>query len=81
MERLTGTVREWNRTYGFLTWFMESPQGARRRQSFVHYSEILMPGRRELQPGQTVEFELEQDDTGRERAIRVEIIQPAETAA
>ena len=81
MERIQGTVREFRGTYGWITWYMESGQGARTRQTFVHQSALLMEGYRQLHPGDVVEFELETDDTGRQHAVRVRIIQPAETAA
>jgi len=78
--RVQGTVREWKYTFGFITWFMETGQGTKQRQTFVHWRD-LMDGYRELCPGDVVEFEVEADTTGRQHAVRVQVLQEAPTAA
>jgi CspA family cold shock protein len=58
-ERVKGTVKWFNGTKGF--GFIEREGGA---DVFVHYSAIRGEGFRNLEEGQSVEFDLEQDPKG-----------------
>lgn len=62
-ERVTGTVKWFNRDkgYGFI-----SQEGA--DDVFVHYSAIVGQGFRNLEEGQTVEFTVEQGPKGLQAA-------------
>jgi CspA family cold shock protein len=75
--RQQGMVREWRGGFGFITY--RDPTG-RSRNVFVHFSEILMAGYRQLSPGDLVEFAIEEGPRGT-HAVRVEVVQSAETAA
>ena len=61
-----GTVKWFNnvRGYGFIT----STDG---KDYFVHYSSILMDGRKQLSQNDIVEFEIGNGETGREQAVNV----------
>lgn len=68
-ERITGTVKWFNRVkgYGFIT----QPDGA---DVFVHYSAIRGEGYRNLYEGEQVEFTVQDTDKGPQAAdvIKVE---------
>ena len=63
---MQGTVKFFNvkRGYGFIT----DTEG---KDTFVHYSNILIDGFRTLEKGDIVEFEIEQDTKDRDQAINV----------
>lgn len=58
-ERVKGTVKWFNGAKGF--GFIEREEGG---DVFVHYSAIRGEGFRNLEEGQSVEFDLEQDQKG-----------------
>ena len=58
-ERVTGTVKWFNAAKGY--GFIERPDGD---DVFVHYSAIRGQGFRNLEEGQTVEFQVEQSPKG-----------------
>jgi CspA family cold shock protein len=58
-ERVKGTVKWFNGAKGF--GFIEREEGD---DVFVHYSAIRGEGFRNLEEGQSVEFELQQDPKG-----------------
>lgn len=58
-ERTKGTVKWFNGAKGF--GFIEREEGG---DVFVHYSAIRGEGFRNLEEGQSVEFDLEQDPKG-----------------
>jgi CspA family cold shock protein len=58
-ERVKGTVKWFNGAKGF--GFIEREEGG---DVFVHYSAIRGEGFRNLEEGQSVEFDLEQDPKG-----------------
>lgn len=63
---MTGKVKWFNnqKGYGFLT----TDEG---NDVFVHYSSILMDGRKSLHEDDIVEFEIGEGTTGREQAVNV----------
>lgn len=69
---MTGKVKWFNnqKGYGFIT----SEEG---KDVFVHYSSILMDGRKSLNEGDIVEFEIGEGTTGREQAVNVKIVRTA----
>ncbi len=69
MERQTGTVRKFDKTYGFIR-----PDNGHGKDVFVHYTEIESEGvgRRTLAEGQIVSFEVEEAEKG-PKAVRVRI--------
>jgi CspA family cold shock protein len=67
---MTGTVKWFNATKGF--GFIAQETG---EDVFVHFSAIQMNGYRELQEGQKVQFEVENDPRGKGlRANNVTVI-------
>ncbi|HXB71634.1 MAG TPA: cold shock domain-containing protein [Candidatus Acidoferrales bacterium] len=72
--RKIGTVREWDKTFG---WIVSEAGG---RNVFVHQSEIVeMPGFRKLYAEDRVEYELEETYRG-PRAVRVKLLEEAPEA-
>ena len=67
-SRQLGTVRSWSRTFGFIE-RDDSGEGL-----FVHQSDLLMQGYRELTAGQRVEFDIVQSERGL-RAVEVEVVE------
>ena len=67
-ERVTGTVKWFNGSKGY--GFIEREGGS---DVFVHYSAIQGEGFRNLEEGQRVEFEIEQDRKGL-RAANVTVL-------
>lgn len=65
-----GTVKWFNprRGYGFLT-------GEDEIDYFVHHSNIEMEGFRTLKEGQSVSFEIGEDDEKRNIAVQVKVIE------
>lgn len=62
---MRGTVRWFNRKgYGFIT-------DSEGKDTFFHHSKILMDGFRTLDEGDIVEFEIGNDNNGREQAVNV----------
>lgn len=55
----TGTVRYWKNSFGFIT-----PDDAKTRDVFVHFSVIEGEGYRELAVGEKVEFTAEKVEKG-----------------
>lgn len=70
---MTGKVKWFNdqKGYGFIT----NEEG---NDVFVHYSSILMDGRKTLHEDDIVEFELGEGTTGREQAVNVKVVKTAE---
>ena len=58
-ERYTGTVKWFNATKGY--GFIGREQG---EDVFVHFSALQMDGFRKLEPGQRVEFSIEEGPKG-----------------
>lgn len=71
-QRLQGHVRVWAGPYGFLAY----NDGGRARNVFVHHSAIQKAGWRELNVGDLVEFEIEEDYHG-PHALRVKVLESA----
>ncbi|NMC52917.1 MAG: cold-shock protein [Chloroflexi bacterium] len=67
-ERVTGTVKWFNTSKGY--GFISRPEGP---DVFVHYSAIEAEGFRNLEEGQTVEFNIEEGPKGLQ-ASKVHII-------
>lgn len=67
-----GTVKWFNNQKGY--GFLRSEEG---NDVFVHYSSILMDGRKSLHENDIVEFEIGEGTTGREQAVNVTIIKTA----
>jgi CspA family cold shock protein len=67
-ERVTGTVKWFNGAKGY--GFIEREEGS---DVFVHYSAIQGEGFKNLEEGQSVEFDVEQDQKGL-KAANVAII-------
>ena len=65
-----GTVKSWYDVKGFGFIVQEGGTG----DIFVHYSSIMMEGRRHLNPGQQVRFRLEKRDKGL-TALDVEVLE------
>lgn len=55
-----GVVKRFNKIKGY--GFIEPAGGG--KEIFVHFSEIASDGYKELQPGQTVSYELKQGEKG-----------------
>lgn len=70
---MTGKVKEWDAAKGF--GFIERQPGM-RRDIFVHHSDIVseLPGRRNLEPGQFVSFDVTENEKG-PRALRVSVVE------
>mmetsp|Transcript_32609 Transcript_32609/g.100933 ORF Transcript_32609/g.100933 Transcript_32609/m.100933 type:complete len:143 (+) Transcript_32609:136-564(+) len=66
-DKIAGTVKWFNtvKGYGFIT--PESGGG----DVFVHQTQIYSRGFRSLAEGETVEYEVEMDEAGRQRAVSV----------
>ena len=58
--RETGTVKKWmdDKGFGFIT----CEKG--KKDVFVHFSQIVMHGRKTLEPGQVVEFTVVETEKG-----------------
>ena len=69
LDRETGVVKWFNDTKGF--GFIIPDTDAHGGDVFVHYSDIQGDGFRMLLEGQSVEFEVGEQDDGRSRAIDV----------
>jgi cold shock CspA family protein len=69
LDRETGVVKWFNDTKGF--GFIIPDNDAAGGDVFVHYSDIQGDGFRMLLEGQSVEFEVGEQDDGRARAIDV----------
>jgi CspA family cold shock protein len=67
-ERVTGTVKWFNTSKGY--GFISRPEGP---DVFVHYSAIEAEGFRNLEEGQTVEFNIEEGPKGLQ-ASKVHIV-------
>lgn len=67
-ERVTGTVKWFNTSKGY--GFISRPEGP---DVFVHYSAIEAEGFRNLEEGQTVEFNIEEGPKGLQ-ASKVQLI-------
>lgn len=69
---MTGKVKWFNeqKGYGFIT----SEEG---KDVFVHYSSILMDGRKSLHEDDVVELEIGEGTTGREQAVNVKVVKSA----
>lgn len=70
---MTGKVKWFNdkKGYGFIT-------DSEGKDVFVHYSSILMNGRKSLHEDDFVEFEIGEGTTGREQAINVAVVKSDE---
>lgn len=66
---MRGIVKWFNdqKGYGFIT-------DENSKSHFVHYSSILMDGRKKLSEGDIVDFEIGNGTTGREQAVNVQPI-------
>ena len=75
-KRYKGTVKSFakNKGYGFITW----QEG--QRDVFVHFSAIARSGRRNLEPGEVVEFSIKETPQGIQ-AAHVIPMQPRRTDA
>lgn len=64
----TGTVKWFNprKGFGFIT-------GDDNEDVFVHYSAIISDGYRTLEQGQSVTYDITQDESGRTLATNVEV--------
>lgn len=71
--RLRGHVRVFTGTYGFIA---TQDEARRVKYVFVHHKAIEKAGWRELNVGDAVEFEIEQDFRG-VHAVRVTVVDPA----
>lgn len=66
---MKGTVKWFNVKKGF--GFITDSEG---KDHFVHYSSILMDGRKQLSEGDIVDFEIGTGSTSREQAVNVQPI-------
>jgi cold shock protein len=66
-ERQTGTVREFDDAMGF--GFITPDDGG--KDAFVHFSAVLVAGRRTLPAGQRVSYRVQEDDKRRPEAMGV----------
>lgn len=66
---MTGKVKWFNNQKGY--GFIASEEG---NDVFVHYSSILMDGRKTLHEDDIVEFEIGEGTTGREQAVNVKVV-------
>lgn len=59
-------------------WFDDKGYGFIKRESepdiFVHFSSIIVEGRKSLNPGDNVEFDVEAGRNGKPQAVRVQIV-------
>lgn len=65
---------EWfnaDRGFGFINWYKD---GKKQDDMFVHFSDLLMEGYKQLKPGQIVSFIVGENHHGRPKAIEVEIL-------
>lgn len=65
----TGTVARFDKGYGFIAFDKDGEE----RRAFVHWSDLLMPGYKTLEEGQTVDFELEHGEKGL-KAVNVQVV-------
>lgn len=65
----TGTVTRFDKGYGFIAF----DKGGEERRVFVHWSDLLMPGYKTLEEGQTVDFELKHEAKGW-KAVNVQVV-------
>jgi len=78
---MRGTVANYNRASGYGFIIPMDPNDPDAPNHFVHYSAIQAnAAKRFLRVGQIVEFETEQDEHGRFRAVKVRKL-PSEDAA
>jgi CspA family cold shock protein len=66
--RYQGTVLWFKNKFGFLGWKKENIQ---QPDLFVHYSDLEMPGFRELQKGDKISFALGENHSKKLKAIEV----------
>jgi cold shock protein len=66
-DRRTGTVKEFDDVQGF--GFITPDEGG--RDLFVHFSAVLVVGRRTLSAGQRVSYRVQKDAEGRPEAMGV----------
>ena len=72
--RYQGHCRNWDRTYG---WIVYHDEHDRPKTVFVHHTAIQRVGWRELNPGDLVEFEIEESPQHGTHAVRVEVLEAA----
>lgn len=65
----TGTVTRFDKCYGFIAFDKDGEE----RRAFVHWSDLLMPGFKKLEEGQTVDFELKREGKGW-KAVNVRVV-------
>jgi CspA family cold shock protein len=65
-EKQIGTVTSWKNTFGFIKPDSGGPD------LFVHQTDLLMKGFRELTPGQRVQFDIGDSERG-PKAVAVEV--------
>lgn len=68
MELYTGEVIWFERGYGFIQW---KKDGVDQPDMFVHFSDILMEGYKQLQAGEKVSFGIGANYDGKPKAIEV----------
>jgi CspA family cold shock protein len=70
----TGTViffKQNSPCFGFIDWSID---GEKQKDLFVHFSDIDMPGYKNLKAGQQVSFELGTNNNGLPKAISVKAV-------
>jgi CspA family cold shock protein len=72
-ENKVGTVIWFNskKGFGFIS------QGDKQPDMFIHFSDIVCEGYRTLKKGQTVSYEIGKNNSGRDKAINVTVVELA----